>query len=232
MGQARSAPAAAARAPITRSGWTARARGRRRRRAGANPGRNYLPRKFKCGIAIPPSNDIDVFSQDLGFIAISRRGRLAASMLHGRWAGCHPRRGRDLSATGRPDRFRNRRAAADGGRSGRDHAARFRRPQQSQACAPQIHDRTHGGRGSCRRWNGAPAGRWRRRGRSSSPAAAIGSAGAPAPTAATTSPCSSRAGASPTTANYRLMDALRALARGASRASTGSRRTRTSRSPT
>ena len=33
-------------------------------------GRTYLPRKFKCGIAIPPSNDIDVFSQDLGFIAI------------------------------------------------------------------------------------------------------------------------------------------------------------------
>lgn len=30
----------------------------------------YLPRKFKIGIAVPPSNDIDVFSQDLGFIAI------------------------------------------------------------------------------------------------------------------------------------------------------------------
>ena len=30
----------------------------------------YLPRKFKIGIAVPPSNDIDVFSQDIGFIAI------------------------------------------------------------------------------------------------------------------------------------------------------------------
>lgn len=30
----------------------------------------YLPRKFKIGIAVPPGNDIDVFSQDLGFIAI------------------------------------------------------------------------------------------------------------------------------------------------------------------
>ncbi|MFJ7830980.1 assimilatory sulfite reductase (NADPH) hemoprotein subunit [Peribacillus sp. NPDC097197] len=30
----------------------------------------YLPRKFKIGIAVPPSNDIDVYSQDLGFIAI------------------------------------------------------------------------------------------------------------------------------------------------------------------
>ena len=33
-------------------------------------GKTYLPRKFKIGVAIPPSNDIDVFSQDLGFIAI------------------------------------------------------------------------------------------------------------------------------------------------------------------
>ena len=41
-------------------------------------GRTYLPRKFKCGIAIPPSNDIDVYSQDLGFIAI-----ISAGMLHG-----------------------------------------------------------------------------------------------------------------------------------------------------
>ena len=39
-------------------------------------GRTYLPRKFKCGIAIPPSNDIDVFSQDLGFIAIIEEGTL------------------------------------------------------------------------------------------------------------------------------------------------------------
>src|SRR5215210_285242 len=33
-------------------------------------GRTYLPRKFKIGVAVPPSNDIDVFSQDLGFITI------------------------------------------------------------------------------------------------------------------------------------------------------------------
>jgi sulfite reductase (NADPH) hemoprotein beta-component len=36
----------------------------------------YLPRKFKIGIAVPPSNDVDVFSQDLGFIAIHENGRL------------------------------------------------------------------------------------------------------------------------------------------------------------
>ncbi|MED3729031.1 assimilatory sulfite reductase (NADPH) hemoprotein subunit [Priestia filamentosa] len=36
----------------------------------------YLPRKFKIGITVPPSNDIDVFSQDLGFIAIVEDGEL------------------------------------------------------------------------------------------------------------------------------------------------------------
>ncbi|KRF43859.1 assimilatory sulfite reductase (NADPH) hemoprotein subunit [Paenibacillus sp. Soil787] len=39
-------------------------------------GKVYLPRKFKIGIAVPPSNDVDVFSQDLGFIAIVEDGRL------------------------------------------------------------------------------------------------------------------------------------------------------------
>jgi len=39
-------------------------------------GRVFLPRKFKIGIALPPSNDIDVFAQDLGFIAIAERTAL------------------------------------------------------------------------------------------------------------------------------------------------------------
>lgn len=39
-------------------------------------GRTYLPRKFKIGLAIPPLNDIDVFAQDLGLIAIIERGEL------------------------------------------------------------------------------------------------------------------------------------------------------------
>jgi sulfite reductase (NADPH) hemoprotein beta-component len=39
-------------------------------------GKTYLPRKFKSGIAIPPVNDIDIFSQDLGFIAIADGDRL------------------------------------------------------------------------------------------------------------------------------------------------------------
>ncbi|MBO0997722.1 assimilatory sulfite reductase (NADPH) hemoprotein subunit [Bacillus sp. SD075] len=39
-------------------------------------GKLYLPRKFKIGIAVPPSNDIDVYSQDLGLIAIVENGKL------------------------------------------------------------------------------------------------------------------------------------------------------------
>ena len=36
----------------------------------------YLPRKFKVGYAIPPVNDIDVYGQDLGLIAVAENGRL------------------------------------------------------------------------------------------------------------------------------------------------------------
>ena len=39
-------------------------------------GRTYLPRKFKAAIAVPPVNDVDIFSQDLGFIAIAEGDRL------------------------------------------------------------------------------------------------------------------------------------------------------------
>src|SRR3954463_15388888 len=41
-------------------------------------GKTYLPRKFKIVIAVPPSNDVDVFAHDLGFIAIvDERGDIA-----------------------------------------------------------------------------------------------------------------------------------------------------------
>ena len=33
-------------------------------------GRTYMPRKFKIGVALPPHNDVDVFTQDLSFVAI------------------------------------------------------------------------------------------------------------------------------------------------------------------
>ena len=37
----------------------------------------YLPRKFKVAFAIPPLNDVDIFTNDLGFVAIEDKGKLA-----------------------------------------------------------------------------------------------------------------------------------------------------------
>jgi sulfite reductase (NADPH) hemoprotein beta-component len=39
-------------------------------------GKTYLPRKFKTAVAVPPSNDVDVYAHDLGFIAIVEKGKL------------------------------------------------------------------------------------------------------------------------------------------------------------
>lgn len=41
-------------------------------------GKTYLPRKFKIAIAVPPSNDVDIYGNDLGFVAITdEQGKLA-----------------------------------------------------------------------------------------------------------------------------------------------------------
>jgi len=40
-------------------------------------GKTYLPRKFKIAIAIPPENDVDVFANDIGLIAIVEDGKLS-----------------------------------------------------------------------------------------------------------------------------------------------------------
>jgi sulfite reductase beta subunit-like hemoprotein len=40
-------------------------------------GRVYLPRKFKMGIVIPPRNDVDVLSQDIGFVPHVEGGEVA-----------------------------------------------------------------------------------------------------------------------------------------------------------
>src|ERR1051326_3308175 len=40
-------------------------------------GKRYLPRKFKTGFVIPPLNDVDIFTHDLGFVVIAENGNLA-----------------------------------------------------------------------------------------------------------------------------------------------------------
>eukprot|EP00931_Biecheleriopsis_adriatica_P086419 TRINITY_DN610_c0_g1_i10.p1 TRINITY_DN610_c0_g1~~TRINITY_DN610_c0_g1_i10.p1 ORF type:complete len:964 (+),score=245.44 TRINITY_DN610_c0_g1_i10:67-2892(+) len=39
-------------------------------------GLTYLPRKYKVAVAIPPSNDVDLFAHDAGFIAIIENNKL------------------------------------------------------------------------------------------------------------------------------------------------------------
>lgn len=39
--------------------------------------KGYLPRKFKTAFAIPPLNDTDIFTNDLGFVVIAENGALA-----------------------------------------------------------------------------------------------------------------------------------------------------------
>ncbi len=39
-------------------------------------GKNYLPRKFKTTVVIPPHNDVDLHANDLNFVAIGENGRL------------------------------------------------------------------------------------------------------------------------------------------------------------
>lgn len=67
-------------------------------------GDTYLPRKFKATFVVPPQNDVDVFSQDLGFIAIVENGELTGfnvtvgggmGMSHGEPA-TYPRLGESL----------------------------------------------------------------------------------------------------------------------------------------
>ena len=63
-------------------------------------GKTYLPRKFKVVVAVPPSNDVDVFAHDLGYIAIADARRQYHRLeCHGGWRhGNDPWRARYLSA--------------------------------------------------------------------------------------------------------------------------------------
>ncbi len=40
-------------------------------------GDTYLPRKFKTAFVVPPDNDVDIYSQDLGFVAVVEANQLA-----------------------------------------------------------------------------------------------------------------------------------------------------------
>ncbi|EKF9704115.1 assimilatory sulfite reductase (NADPH) hemoprotein subunit [Vibrio cholerae] len=67
-------------------------------------GSNYLPRKFKTTVVIPPHNDVDVHANDLNFVAIGENGQLVGfnvlvggglAMTHGD-TSTYPRRADDF----------------------------------------------------------------------------------------------------------------------------------------
>ena len=67
-------------------------------------GSNYLPRKFKTTVVIPPQNDVDVHANDLNFVAIAQDGKLVGfnvlvggglAMTHGD-KSTYPRRADDF----------------------------------------------------------------------------------------------------------------------------------------
>jgi sulfite reductase (NADPH) hemoprotein beta-component len=67
-------------------------------------GSNYLPRKFKTTVVIPPHNDVDVHANDLNFVAIAEAGKLIGfnvlvggglAMTHGD-TSTYPRRADDF----------------------------------------------------------------------------------------------------------------------------------------
>ncbi len=67
-------------------------------------GDRYLPRKFKIAVAIPPYNDSDVFSQDLGFIAIVEKNKIVGyDVAVGGGMGTTFGMPENLSTTGRSD---------------------------------------------------------------------------------------------------------------------------------
>ncbi len=107
-------------------------------------GATYLPRKFKIGFAIPPYNDVDVFAQDLGFIAIidrRRRARVGYNVTVGGGMGATHGDAGDLPAPGRRDRLHHARPAHRRRRSRGHHPARLGQPRRAQARAPEVHDR-------------------------------------------------------------------------------------------
>lgn len=71
-------------------------------------GKNYLPRKFKTTVVIPPHNDVDLHANDLNFVAIGENGKLVGfnvlvggglSMEHGN-AKTYPNTARELGFVG------------------------------------------------------------------------------------------------------------------------------------
>ena len=128
-------------------------------------GKTYLPRKFKIAFVIPPVNDLDVFTNCLGFIAIVENDQLVGyNLAVGGGMGRSHGNEADLSAPGGRHRFLHAGQARGRGEGRADDSPRFRRPHRPQARAAEIcRGRTRRGLDARRSRTSAPASRSRPR---------------------------------------------------------------------
>ena len=102
-------------------------------------GKTYLPRKFKIAFVIPPVNDVDVFTNCLGFIAIVENDQLVGYNI-AVGGGMGRSHGNDADLSAPRGRHRIFHAGQNRGRGeGRaDDPPRFRRPHRPQTRAAEI----------------------------------------------------------------------------------------------
>ena len=82
---------------------TRRRRRRGRRGRGRSTGRTYLPRKFKFGIGLPGDNSADIYSQDLGLLAVCEDYQIVGyNVLVGGWFGTTPSAKKTFPAVAMP----------------------------------------------------------------------------------------------------------------------------------
>ncbi|TWT96213.1 Sulfite reductase [ferredoxin] [Botrimarina colliarenosi] len=70
-------------------------------------GKTYLPRKFKLGVALPEDNNADIYSQDIGFLAITdgvgaERRIVGYNLIAGGGFGRTPSAAKTFAAVGQP----------------------------------------------------------------------------------------------------------------------------------
>ena len=104
----------------------------------------YLPRKFKIAIAIPPYNDVDVFTNDIGLIAIIEKDKLVGfnvtagggmGTTHGN-AATYPRLATVLGFVERTKCLRQYLHC--------HHSARFWQPERERLSRMKIYNRQNG----------------------------------------------------------------------------------------
>ena len=109
--------------------------------------------------AIPPLNDIDVFTNDCGFIAIVEEGRLAGyNLIAGGGHGHEPRQRQTYPRLADVIGFIGPEEVIETVKAVVRHPSGFWRPHQPETCAAQIrHRRTWRAVVPRRNWNGGAA---------------------------------------------------------------------------